>query len=626
MSPRCLFTAENLNLSIGEQVIFDDAAISAFEGERIALIGRNGSGKTTLLKVIAGTEIPLDTKIAKERDLRIAIMPQDFQLDETLSARENIRTGLAWFYELQRLYESKLPAAEHERIEELLNRYEAWHLEHKLDEIMEKLHLRSEAVSIANASGGEKRRIALARAIISAPDLLLLDEPTNHLDVETIEWIENFLAAWRGTALFITHDRRFLDKIATRVVELDHGKIYSYPGNYADYLAGRAERLEAADAQENRRQSFLRREIEWVRRSPKARMKRNMGRLRRYEEIAAQSGPVRDEEIDLVIPRGGRMGNMILEMKDVSFSFGEREIIKDFNFEFSPGCRLGIVGPNGVGKTTFLRLITGALQPAKGTIRVAPTVQFNYVDQSRVLLNEEKSVIEEIGEGLSSVQLGSETISVWTYLRRFLFDERRINTKINRLSGGEKARLALAKILLKGGNFLLLDEPTNDLDLSSLRLLEEALLDFNGCLIAVSHDRYFLNRISTHILGFDSDGSAFFTPGDYDYYLEKRPKKVLPEVKEKPKAAAPAPAPAPAKKKLTFKEQKELEGMEERIFAAEEKVSEYENMFSSPDFFANHGSDSAKLQGEFEKAQQELAALYARWEELEAKAAECQKN
>lgn len=620
---RNLFTAENLNLSIGEQVIFDDAAISAFEGERIALIGRNGSGKTTLLKVIAGIEIPLDTKIAKERDLRIAMMPQDFQLDETLSARENIRTGLAWFYELQRLYESKLPNAEHEKIEELLNRYDAWHLEHKLDEIMEKLHLRDDPSPITNASGGEKRRIALARAIISEPDLLLLDEPTNHLDVQTIEWIENFLAAWRGTAVFITHDRRFLDKVATRVVELDHGKIYSYPGNYADYLAGRAERLEAADAQENRRQSFLRREIEWVRRSPKARMKRNMGRLRRYEEIAAQSGPARDEEIDLVIPRGPRMGNLILDMKDVSLSFGEREILKDFNFEFSPGCRLGVVGPNGAGKTTFLRLITGALAPDTGTIRVAPTVQFNYVDQSRVLLDESKSVLDEISEGLSSVQLGSETISVWTYLRRFLFDERRINTRIDRLSGGEKARLALAKVLLKGGNFLLLDEPTNDLDLSSLRLLEEALLDFNGCLIAVSHDRYFLNRISTHILGFDGDGNAFFTPGDYDYYLEKRPQKVQPEVKERPKTAPQPPPPAPGKKKLSYKEQKELEGMEERIAAAEEKVAEFEALFSAPDFFAAHGSESARLQEEFEAAQKELASLYSRWEELEAKAAEC---
>ena len=623
MSPRNLFTAENLNLSIGEQVIFDDASVSAFEGERIALIGRNGSGKTTLLKVIAGIEIPLDAKIAKERDLRIALMPQDFQLDETVSARENIRTGLAWFYELQRLYESKLSNAEHERIEELLNRYEAWQLEHKLDEIMEKLHLRDEKTAVSNCSGGEKRRIALARAIISEPDLLLLDEPTNHLDVQTIEWIENFLAAWRGTALFITHDRRFLDKIATRVIELDHGKIYSYPGNYADYLAGRAERLEAADAQENRRQSFLRREIEWVRRSPKARMKRNMGRLRRYEEIAAQSGPVRDEEIDLVIPRGPRMGNLILEMKNVSLRFGEREIIRDFNFEFSPGCRLGVVGPNGAGKTTFLKLITGALAPDSGTIRVAPTVQFNYVDQSRVLLDESKSVLDEISEGLSSVQLGSETISVWTYLRRFLFDERRINTRIDRLSGGEKARLALAKVLLKGGNFLLLDEPTNDLDLSSLRLLEEALLDFNGCLIAVSHDRYFLNRISTHILGFDGDGSAFFTPGDYDYYLEKRPQKKQPEAKEAPKAVTP-PQVKEKKKKLSYKEQKELDGMEETVAAAEEKVAGYEALFSAPDFFSVHGADSARLQAEFEAAQKEVASLYARWEELEAKAAECQ--
>ena len=320
--------------------------------------------------------------------------------------------------------------------------------------------------------------------------------------------------------------------------------------------------------------------------------------------------------------QGPRLGNMTLELKDVSLSFGERNIIKNFNFEFAPGCRLGVVGPNGAGKTTFLRLVTGDLAPDSGVVRVAPTVQFNYVDQSRVILDGNKSVLDEIGQGVSTVQLGSETISVWTYLRRFLFDERRINTRVDRLSGGEKARLALAKVLLNGGNFLLLDEPTNDLDLSSLRLLEEALLDFNGCLIAVSHDRYFLNRISTHILGFDGDGNSFFTPGDYDYYLEKRPQPAVNEVKEKVVPPKAVPAQPAAKKKLTYKEQKELEGMEDAVAAAEEKVAEYEALFSSPDFFQTHGGESARLQSEFEEAQKKVASLYSRWEELETKAAE----
>ena len=629
MMLRTLFCAENLRLTIGEQLIFDDAALSVAEGERVALIGRNGTGKTTLLKIMAGGDAPLDARIARERELRSAFMPQEFQLEENLSTRENISRGLVWFHELLKKYENPLPPAEHERIESLLTLHDAWLPGHKVDEIMEKLRLRDTPLPVSGCSGGEKRRIALARAIVAEPDLLLLDEPTNHLDVETIEWIEEFFSSWRGTGVFVTHDRRFLDRIATRIVELDHGKLYSYPGSYADYLAGRAERLEAADAQENRRQCFLRREIEWVRRSPKARMKRNMGRLRRYEETAALSGPVRDEEIDLVIPEGPRLGNLTLELKNVSFGFGSRSILKNFDFEFLPGCRLGVVGPNGAGKTTFLKLITGELHPDAGEIRVASTVQFNYVDQSKEVLSEEKSVIDEIGGGVSTVQLGRETISVRSYLRRFLFDEKRVNTRIDRLSGGEKARLALAKAFLRGGNFLLLDEPTNDLDLSSLRLLEEALLSFDGCLIIVSHDRYFLNRVATHILGFDGRGGSFFTPGDYDYYLEKKNELAARTAEEEKKSAPPSPAartapaaPAPkTKKKLTWKEERELEGMESAIEEAEQKVAEYEALFSSPDFFSAHGADAPKLRQEFEEAQKHVACLYARWEELEKKAA-----
>lgn len=617
MAERVLFSAENLQLTIGRQVIFNGAELACHEGERIALIGRNGCGKSTLLRIIAGEEEPSDGLIARERNLRIALMPQELALDESRSALDNIRDGLAWIDELHRRYESALPPAEHEWIERQLNRCDGWQPERKLEAIAGQLRIADAAVPLAKLSGGEKRRVALARAIIAEPDLLMLDEPTNHLDVSTIEWIEEFLGNWRGTCLFVTHDRYFLDRLATRILELDHGKIYSYNGSYADYLASRAEREAIEDVMEGKRRKFLRDEIEWVRRSPKARLRRNVGRLKHFESIAAQSGPERDSEMELVIPRAPRLGNQTVQFKDVSLRFGERSILEHFDFEFTPGCRLGVAGPNGIGKTTFLRLATGELAPTSGEVKIAPTVQFNYIDQTRLVLDENKTVAEEIGEGLSTIQLGTETITIWGYLKRFLFEDERINTRIQYLSGGEKARLTLAKILKRGGNFLILDEPTNDLDLSSLRLLEEALLDFDGCLVTVSHDRYFLNRVSTHILGFDETGRWFFTPGDYDYYLAKRPRPAA----AAPPAPAPAPVPAPTPRrdacKLSYKEKKELDTIENTISEAESEVAELEETFGQPDFFARHGTEIPALQEKLAQAQTRVKELYARWEYLE---------
>ena len=492
--------------------------------------------------------------------------------------------------------------------------------------MLEKLGLTDRDRLCGTLSGGEQRRVALARAIVAEPDLLLLDEPTNHLDVGTVEWIENFLADYRGSCLFITHDRCFLDRISTRIVELSHGKFYSYQGSYADFLAAKAERETREDIAEEKRRSFLRSEIEWVRRSPKARLKRNLGRMKRFDEIAARSGPIRDSDMELLIPAASRLGNKTVELKNVSLSFGSRKIIDDFSFEFEPGSRIGLVGPNGIGKSTLLKIITGSLIPDRGEAVAAPTVEFNYIDQSRLVLDPEKSVLEEIGEGVENVQLGTEKISVWGYLKRFLFEDERINTKIKYLSGGERARLTLAKILKQGGNFLILDEPTNDLDLSSLRLLEEALLSYGGCLLVVSHDRYFLNRVCTGILTFDPGGKIVYTPGDYDYSLEKRrERRAAAEpapVRETAKpSAAPSPAPARTPRKLSFKENRELEGMEEAVTAAEEKIAEIEACFGDPDFFEKYGSRSAELQRELDAARAEAARLYQRWEELENKRA-----
>ena len=627
MADNVLWAAEELSLSIGRQTLYENTEFSISSGERVGLVGRNGSGKSTLFRLITGEELPGGGSITRARELRVALLPQEFRLDGNRSIAENVAEGLAWFRELQHKFETlSVNSPEHAAIDHQLMLHDGWNLDNKLDLVLEKLGLTDRDRLCGTLSGGEQRRVALARAIVAEPDLLLLDEPTNHLDVGTVEWIENFLADYRGSCLFITHDRCFLDRISTRIVELSHGKFYSYQGSYADFLAAKAERETREDIAEEKRRSFLRSEIEWVRRSPKARLKRNLGRMKRFDEIAARSGPIRDSDMELLIPAASRLGNKTVELKNVSLSFGSRKIIDDFSFEFEPGSRIGLVGPNGIGKSTLLKIITGSLIPDRGEAVAAPTVEFNYIDQSRLVLDPEKSVLEEIGEGVENVQLGTEKISVWGYLKRFLFEDERINTKIKYLSGGERARLTLAKILKQGGNFLILDEPTNDLDLSSLRLLEEALLSYSGCLLVVSHDRYFLNRVCTGILTFDPGGKIVYTPGDYDYSLEKRrERRAAAEpapVRETTKpSAAPSPAPARTPRKLSFKENRELEGMEEAVTAAEEKIAEIEACFGDPDFFEKYGSRSAELQRELDAARAEAARLYQRWEELENKRA-----
>ncbi|WP_276741962.1 ABC-F family ATP-binding cassette domain-containing protein [Victivallis vadensis] len=633
MSEPVLWAAEELSLAIGRQTLYDNAEFFINAGERVGLIGRNGSGKSTLLRLITGEELPGSGNLTRARNLRVAVLPQDFEIDNGRSIADNVRDGLAWFLELQKKFETvSVNSPEHAEIDHLLMLHDGWNLDTKVEQVLAKLGLSDPQRPCDKLSGGEKRRVALARAIISEPDLLLLDEPTNHLDVAAVEWIEKFLAEYRGSCLFVTHDRYFLDRIATRIVELSHGKLYSYQGSYSDFLAAKAERELNEDILDAKRRSFLRREVEWVRRSPKARLKRNLGRMKRYDEIAAQSGPVRDSDMELLIPTAYRLGNKTVDLKGVEQKFGDRVIIDHLDFEFEPRSRIGIVGPNGAGKSTLLKIITQQMQPTKGEVSIASTVEFNYIDQSRVALDPEKSVADEISEGVETIQLGAEKISVWGYLKRFLFEDERINTKVKYLSGGEKARLTLAKILKQGGNFLILDEPTNDLDLSSLRLLEEALATYLGCVIVVSHDRYFLNRVCTGILAFEAGGKVVYNPGDYDYYLEKRREREAaalaaaePARPAKPQSSAPPPAPK-ERRKLSYKEQRELDGMEEAIAAAEEKVSEIETCFSDPDFFAKYGSRAAELQRQLDDAKAECARLYERWDELESKRAALEDN
>ena len=619
MAGAVLWTGEGLRFAIGTQILLDDAKISIHADERVALVGRNGSGKSTFMRIVAGTEQPSAGEITCARGLRIACMEQDCSRFHDVSVRDAVAEGLEYFNGIHRQLDAmRSGSAEQEKLERILTLHDAWDPGRKIEIVAQKLNLPPRDSFCGTLSGGELRKVMLARAIAAEPDLLLLDEPTNHLDIGSISWIEDFLADYRGACLFVTHDRCFLDRIATRIVELDHGKFYSCEGSYADFLTAKAEREYREDQAESKRQSFLRREIEWVRRSPKARLRRNLGRIKRYEETAAVSAPDRIGSMELIIPKAGRLGNQVVRIEDISHSMGGKQLIRDFSFEFEAGQRVGIVGPNGAGKTTLLKLITQQLTPDKGKIEVAPTVVFNYIGQAHLELDPNRTVLEEIGEGHEFINLGDERVSIRGYLRRFLFEDDRVNTRIDRLSGGERARIALAKILKSGGSFLILDEPTNDLDLPSMRVLEEALAGYSGCLAVVSHDRYFLNRVCTHIIAFEPDGHLFAGPGDYDYYAEHRA-AVLSAAAPPPKKDAPPPKPKNPPKKLSYKEERELAELEPKIERLEARVSEIEAIFSAPDFFANHGSESASLQNELNTLRTKIDALYVRWDELEQK-------
>ncbi len=617
-----LWSVTGLNYAIGGQTVFRDASFAVHAGERLGLVGRNGSGKSTLLRLIQGQLQITGAEISVCRGLRIRSLTQDFELDGTRSIRDNAMDGCDDILAMLTEFSVLSGGPRHDELEHRLMLLDAWNLDARFEILADKLRLGHTERLCSVLSGGEKRRVGLLRALLGAPDLLLLDEPTNHLDIQTVQWIEDFLYGYRGAALFVSHDRRFIDRLATGIAELDHGKFYFYPGSYADFIAGKAEREAAEDAEDARRHKFLRSEIEWVRKSPKARLKRNSGRLKRYEEQAAVSDYERISDMDLVLPAPRRIGDKAVDLQDVSLSLGGKCLFRGLTCEFPPGVKVGLAGANGSGKTSLLRLVAGEIQPDSGRIITAPSVQFNYIDQNRLSLNQENTVRDEIAGGIDSVELGDEKISIWGYLRRFLFTDERINTQVKYLSGGEKARLLLAKQLKRGGNFLLLDEPTNDLDLSTLRILEEALMSFGGSVLLVSHDRYFLNRVCDRMLVFEGNGNMFFSAGDYDYAMEKLQNRTSAVSSARPVKTSVPVSPKRekhSKNSLTYKETMELGGIESRITAAEARAAELENIFSLPDFFAVYGNKSAELQRELATVKAEIDTLYTRWMELDAR-------
>ncbi|MDB6024793.1 MAG: transporter [Verrucomicrobiales bacterium] len=618
-----LLSASNIEINFGRQNILDKASLSIHEGDRIGMVGRNGSGKSTFLKILAGLTPPDAGEIVRSRDLTIGYLSQDFTLDETKTVYQNVEEGARHIFNLIAEYET-LPGHSN-RADDLEHRIAAldgWNLEYRIKEALSHLNAPDAASMITNLSGGEKRRIAMAKALVARPDLLILDEPTNHLDPEAIEWVIEFLLGFKGAFLVVTHDRYFLDRITTGMVEVSNGKIYSYEGNYTEYLISKAERQSVEERQEQVRQGFLHRELDWVRRGPKARTTKSKSRLDRFFEVAAQGPPPKEMDVDLVIPPPPSIGNRVVDLENVGMELGGRKLFENVNLKFAAGTKVGIAGKNGLGKTTLLKIIIGALKPTEGTVKIGELTRFNYVDQNRVQLDPEKTVYDELGQGSEVVQFGDQKISVRSYLRRFLFTEDRISTQVRHLSGGERSRLLLARILKNGGNFIILDEPTNDLDLASLRVLEEALIGFGGSILVVSHDRYFLDRICNHMIVFEGDGQVSQTPGNYDYYMELRRRKASAEKRESSSSAAATVQSTKSKsstqpRKLKYKEQMELAGMEATIAEAEQETTRLEELFASPDFYKVH-ADHPQIQKEIETSKAKVAALYARWEELAA--------
>lgn len=526
-----------------QKQVLKNIYLSFFYGAKIGVIGLNGSGKSSLLKIIAGLDKSYQGEVVFSPGYSVGYLAQEPELDETKTVKEVVEEGAKEIVDILKEYEEinekfglpevyedadamdKLMTRQGE-LQDKIDAVNAWELDSKLERAMDALRCPEPDTKIANLSGGERRRVALCRLLIQQPDVLLLDEPTNHLDAESIDWLEQHLQQYEGTVIAVTHDRYFLDNVAGWILELDRGEGIPWKGNYSSWLDQKAKRLSQEEKTESKRQKTLERELEWVRMAPKARHAKSKARLSNYEKLASEETKEREEKLELFIPPGPRLGNVVIEATGVSKAYGDKVLFDNLTFSLPPAGIVGIIGPNGAGKTTLFRLITGQEQPDSGTFRVGETVKLGYVDQMHHDLDPEKSVWENITGGHETMILGNRSVNSRAYVSKFNFNGADQQKKVGVLSGGERNRAHLAITLKEGSNVLLLDEPTNDIDVNTLRALEEALENFGGCAVIISHDRWFLDRICTHIMAFEGDSQVYFFEGNYTEYEENRKKRL----------------------------------------------------------------------------------------------------
>jgi energy-dependent translational throttle protein EttA len=517
-----------------KRTILRDISLSFFPGAKIGVLGLNGSGKSSLLRIMAGIDTAIDGEARPQNGIRVGFLPQEPQLNPEMDVRTAVMEGVGDTYKLlerfnqvsekfsEPLSDDEMNALleEQAKLQDKIDAAGGWELERKLEIAADALRLPPWDARISTLSGGEKRRVALCRLLLSAPDMLLLDEPTNHLDAESIAWLERYLEEYPSTVIAVTHDRYFLDNVAKWILELDRGHGIPWQGNYSSWLEQKEKRLALEEREREALRKTLERELEWVRQNPKARQAKSKARLQRYEELASKEFQERNETNEIYIPPGERLGDLVIETKNLRKAYGDRLLIDNLSFSLPPGGIVGIIGPNGAGKTTLFRMLTGSEKPDSGEVRLGPSVKLAYVDQSRHSLDDKKTVWQEISGGLDMLKVGNYETSSRGYLGRFNFKGAQQQQLIGDLSGGERNRVHLAKVLKSGGNVLLLDEPTNDLDVETLRALEEALLNFPGCAVVISHDRWFLDRIATHILAFEGDSQVVWFEGNYQEYTE----------------------------------------------------------------------------------------------------------
>ena len=540
-------TAKELGRRFGERTILKGASFSLMPGDRVGVLGVNGVGKSTLMKILAGRDKEYDGHLHIARGATVGYVSQEPELDFDKSVRENvehsvgeIRALLARYDEILKTWEDPAVMEDEERMNalledqgnvqgqlEALDAMDPAALDNRIESAMAALRLPPGGRDIASLSGGERRRVSLCKELLARPDVLILDEPTNHLDADTVAWLETFLAGYSGTCVLVTHDRYFLDRVASRMLEVFHGEIRSYEGNYSNFLEAKEQQQEVQDRTDVNLLKAVARELEWIRSTPQARRTKSKARIAAYDDLVDKAMKIRpSEEIDLRIPFGPRLGTKVVSIRGVKKGYDGKVLLDGFDFDMPQGAIIGVTGANGLGKTTLVNMIVGREEPDEGTVDVGDTTNFCYVDQTRQTLRDDFTVYDEVADGSDVIEYGDKTLSVRHYLARFLFSGSIQQTEVGRLSGGERNRLQLAKMLRKPSNFIILDEPTNDLDLMTLRVLEESLSEYPGCAIVITHDRYFLDRVATHILGFEGDGEVEFCTGSWDFYVNQREKRI----------------------------------------------------------------------------------------------------